>query len=74
MGWIVLDPRRLAANMDINEIAGDQVVVGETLRVAQRQRRIQHGTAERPPNVDDAEPVLEQLFSVGSQVVAYAPA
>jgi hypothetical protein len=57
--------------MGVDEVAGDQIVVGEAARVTQRQRRILHRPADRAPHVDDAEAVLQELFGVGAEMVAH---
>src|SRR5689334_10193726 len=69
--WVVRDPRGLAAHMGVDKITGDQIVVGEAARVAQRQRRILYRPPDRAPHVDDAETVLQEFFRVGAEMVAH---
>jgi succinate dehydrogenase/fumarate reductase flavoprotein subunit len=56
------DARRLTAHMRVDEIGGNQVLIRKSSRIAQRQRRIEHRTADRPPDIHHAEPMLEQLL------------
>ena len=52
------------------EFAGDQVRIGEAPRIAQRERRILHRPADRPPDIDDAEAALQQLARFVAEMVA----
>jgi hypothetical protein len=39
----------------MDEIAHDQLGVGEALRVTQRQGRVGHRAVDREPDIDDAD-------------------
>ena len=72
MPRILFHSRCLAAYVSINQIAGDQIVIGKSLCVAQRQGRIQHRSADRSPHVDDANTMLEQFVGLGSEMISHA--
>ena len=60
--------------MGVDEVAGDQIVVGAAPRIAQGERRILHRAADRAPDIDDAEAVLpEQFLGLGAKMVAHPP-
>src|SRR3979411_1649708 len=56
----VFDRRRLAAHMRVDEVAGDQVVVAESPRIAERERRVLHRPPDGTPDMCEPETLLAQ--------------
>jgi len=49
-----------------------QILLFEALRIAERQRRIQQWAADRAPQIDDREAMLQQFFGLLAHQLAHA--
>ena len=61
----------LAIAVRVDEVRGDEIALGNAGRVAKRERRVAHGSANRTPQVDHLNPTLKQFVRLGRQMLAH---
>ena len=69
---IVFDRIGLTDAMRIDQIRSDEVVWFDRAGIADRQRRVEQRSLDRPPQIDDLHPALQELIGLVGEEIADA--